>query len=71
MIEPVFIVSQQSIVIYANKSFLSLFHFLDDILPASLVTITRNLEFQNFIELAMVEKILGDLGIFASILLMM
>lgn len=65
MDEPVFIVNQTLVVKYANKSFLSLLNISEGLLPATLVNITRNLEFQNFIELSLPHKSTSQLRDFS------
>ncbi len=50
MEDPVCIISKESMVFYANKSFLTVFQINEHSFPMPLLAITRHHEFQNFIE---------------------
>ncbi len=48
--DPVCILNQELSIIYANEAFIGLFHFEKKTLPVPLIEISRNLEFQEFLE---------------------
>ena len=54
--DPVCILNKHLMIIYANQSFTGLFGLYDKTLPLPLLEITRNFEFQQFIEDAMKSK---------------
>ena len=48
--DPVCILNQELIIIYANDAFTELFHYKEKTLPVPLIEISRNLDFQEFLE---------------------
>ncbi|MGZ3809990.1 MAG: histidine kinase dimerization/phospho-acceptor domain-containing protein, partial [Bacteriovorax sp.] len=50
--DPVCILNKELIIIYANQAFTNLFHFKDKKLPVPLIEVSRNLDFQEFLEKA-------------------
>lgn len=47
--DPVCILNKDFLIIYANEAFSELFHFTGKTLPAPLIEMTRNLDFQEFL----------------------
>ena len=50
--DPVCILTKDLVVIYANEAFIALFNFSEKNTPIPLIEITRNLDFQNFLNQA-------------------
>ncbi len=48
--DPVCILNKELVIIYANQSFVTLFNFNEKKLPIPLIEVTRNLDFQEFLE---------------------
>ena len=55
--DPVCILNKELLIIYANEAFTTLFSFTDKKLPVPLIEISRNLDFQEFLENAIEEEL--------------